>query len=130
MKTKRKNAIALFLITRKIKITFSEPDSAHSIRIAKGMAEATGISYLEIHRFHNAVIRDNLERSFSSERASIIAYAMMKEVLRKQPINAKNGGQISEFANEVGISFNELLEYCRAVYTEIIEDVFRAQSVA
>ena len=132
MTIERKKEIALTLIERKIQITFNEPNSTESKRAAKTMAPRTGINHLEIHRFHNAIINKNVERSFDSSRALDIALALMKATIEGEGRlpNSKLRGQMSSFANEASISFNELLEFCREIYIDIINDVLRPQSQA
>ncbi len=132
MTIERKKEVALILIKRKVQITLNEPNTAESKRIAKSVAPKTGIGHLEIHRFHNAIINNNLERSFEPSRASDIALALIRAVIEEEGRlpDTKFRGQMSGFANEVGLSFNELLEFCREIYIEIVNDVLRPQSQA
>jgi hypothetical protein len=96
------------------------------------MAKKTGIGYLEIHRFHNAVLNNNVANSFKPERANQISLAMIKEVIRSSGDlpNQKMRGQLSEFANDLGVSFNDVLEFIREIYTEIVNEALRPQSQA
>jgi hypothetical protein len=132
MEENKRNQMALLLISRKIRITLSEPNSEESMRISKSMAKKTGIGYLEIHRFHNAVLNNNVANSFKPERANQISLAMIKEVIRSSGDlpNQKMRGQLSEFANDLGVSFNDVLEFIREIYTEIVNEALRPQSQA
>lgn len=131
MTIERKKDLALILIRRKVKMSFEEPNSQHSRNVAKTIGIRTGINHLEIHRFHNAIINNNLENSFEHERSKDIAYAVIKAIMEREGFNGvKIRGQLSEAANSLGVSFNELLEFCRETYTEIISEALRPQSQA
>ena len=132
MEESKRNQIALLLISAKIRRTLPEPNSKDSMSISKSMAKKTGIGYLEIHRFHNAVLNNNVENSFKTERMNQISFTMIKEIIRSEGElpNQKTRGQLSEFANDTGMSFNDMLEFFREIYIQIINESLRPQSQA
>lgn len=127
-----RNNIALRLVTNKIRATFDEPNSEKSSKVAKTVAKRTGISHMEIHRFHNAILNNNISNSFKPERAEQIALILIKSTLQAEGEmpNQKMRGQLSELANEFGVSFNDLLEFVREIYLEIINETLKPQSQA
>ncbi len=130
MTTEEKRRIAVILISLKIRITLENPNSEESKRIALIMEKRTGIPYQEIHRFHNAILNNNLENSFKESRAGEIAWNLCKGFLRHEKLNSNFRGQMSEFANEQKISFNKLLEVLRDLFHEIIDETLQPQSKA
>ena len=130
MTTEIKNHIILVLLTRKIKQTFVEPNSKKSTAVAKNYAALTGIGWMEIHRFHNAVINNNLENSFKADRIELIARILIKMAMRSEKImpNENLRGQMSRLANDLGVSFNDMLEVARELYKEIIDETLKPQS--
>lgn len=117
----------MILIEFKIRTSLENPNSEKSKSIARGMEERTGISQLEIHRFHNAVLNNNVLRSFNEQRSGEIAWALCKAFLRNEKYIMKVRGQLSLFANQEKVSFNDLLETMRCLYHEIIDEELAAQ---
>lgn len=122
--------MAVIIISLKIRITFKNPNSEKSRRACKTLEEKTGIPHGEIHRFHNAVLNNNLHNSFKEKRAGEIAWLLCKTLVQNQRHNTQFRGQLSEFANEQQVSFNRVLETFRTLFHEVIEENLAPQNVA
>lgn len=122
MSTDELRKIAIKAISHKIYRALEMPNSSKSIMIAKRMQQKTGISHLELHRFNNAIINRNLERSFSNRRAGEIAWCLLKALLKDTELNAGLRKNIKTFAQDCKVNFNDALETIRAAYYEIYQE--------
>lgn len=132
MTKNEKNAIIWSMVCLKIKNTLEVPNSDKSRSMAKRIARTTGLSSLEVHRFHNAVLNDNAENSFTAARREELSRIILKDTLVRADkfLTGEVRGQLSFFANKCGYSFNNMLEVVRELLIEIVNDVFAPQSKA
>lgn len=126
-----KKSIVLALISLRITNAFPEPNTRASQKVAARFARSTGESELILHRFHNAVINNNVHNSFG-EKGFVLARLILKEHMREMKFlpNPTMRGDLGKFANNNKLSFNDVLEVVREIYCEIISEELEAQSRA
>ncbi len=132
MTKNEKNSIIWAMVCLKVRNTFEVPNSDKSKSISKRIARTTGLSSLEVHRFHNAILNDNAENSFTASRREELARIILKDTIARTDdfLTGEIRGQLSTFANRCGYSFNNMLEVVRELLIEIVNDVFAPQSKA
>jgi hypothetical protein len=128
MTTEELRHMAVIIISMKIRATLENPNSEKSKEISSILEKKTGIPDGEIHRFHNAVLNENLHNSFKEERAGEIAWALCKTFLQHEYPSMRLRGHLGTFANEQQVSLNHVLETFRTLFHEIIDENLSAQS--
>ena len=117
--------VTLIVAAQMIRKNLRAPNSTASKRIADYVEKASGISSLELHRFNNAIVNNNVHNSFKEERAHLIARAFIKADIRYQKKLPDEGGQgsLKAIAQKEQLPLEKVLEVYRVMFKEVIDEL-------
>ncbi|MDB5259570.1 MAG: hypothetical protein JWO73_778 [Candidatus Taylorbacteria bacterium] len=127
MKSEQRAILTLNIVSFLIQKTLKEPNSRESKILAKNLSRSTNVGELEYHRFCNAVINDNVHRSFKPKRSFEISKAIfVAEVIRRKEFPTEElRKNLETLAKNLKLSYPDVLELFRLTYREIENAVFR-----
>lgn len=115
---------ALLITSAVVRRNLDQPNSELSKKIAAAVEDYTGISQLEVHRFHNAIVNKNVHNSFREDRAHELAGSFLKADILFQKKLAFGPGRkrLEKMAKDEQIPLSYVLATYRALFIEIINE--------